>query len=212
MRDRTNEDWLNELSNGEPERGAAAADLREILRRGLNKAVGHRPGVDVHRIEDFAQEAVLTVIARLSSFRGESRFITWALAVAIWVAISELRRACYKDVSLEWLSGGPHEPRKTFSLSDPLTDERENVLALLNRLIGTDLTDKQRAVIRGEIEGIPQAVIIERLGSNRNAVYKLSHDARMRLKKGLVAAGITAEWVLAALDKSRSSVSTVDPH
>ena len=36
---------------------------------------------------------------------------------------------------------------------------------------------------------MPQDEIGRQLGSNRNAIYKLTHDARRRLKAGLEAAG-----------------------
>jgi RNA polymerase sigma-70 factor (ECF subfamily) len=39
---------------------------------------------------------------------------------------------------------------------------------------------------------MPQDEIANQLGSNRNAIYKLTHDARKRLKKCLEAAGYTA--------------------
>ena len=40
--------------------------------------------------------------------------------------------------------------------------------------------------------GMPLAEIGRRMGSNRNAIYKLTHDARKRLKQGLEAAGYDA--------------------
>jgi RNA polymerase sigma factor (sigma-70 family) len=45
--------------------------------------------------------------------------------------------------------------------------------------------------------------IARHLGSNRNALYKLTHDARKRLKRGLEAAGFTAEDIGAAFAGSR---------
>ena len=49
-----------------------------------------------------------------------------------------------------------------------------------------------------ELRGMPQDEIARHLGSNRNALYKLTHDARKRLKRGLEAAGFTAEDIGAA--------------
>ena len=47
---------------------------------------------------------------------------------------------------------------------------------------------------------MPQEEIARQLGIGRNALYKLGHDARQRLKARLVAAGVTDEDVRAALD------------
>jgi RNA polymerase sigma-70 factor (ECF subfamily) len=45
---------------------------------------------------------------------------------------------------------------------------------------------------------MPQDEIARHLGSNRNAVYKLTHDARKRLKQGLEMAGFGTEEIRAA--------------
>jgi RNA polymerase sigma-70 factor (ECF subfamily) len=45
---------------------------------------------------------------------------------------------------------------------------------------------------------MPLEEIARRMDSNVNAVYKLLHDARQRLKHGLATAGYTAEDVRSA--------------
>lgn len=159
--------------------GAALADLRAVLCKGLTKSLAGKPGAAL--AEDFAQEAVLKVLDALPAFRGDSRFLTWALAIAVRVAFTELRKARWKDVPL------------AHDVPEPKPAEEPEALAVLRRLIDTDLTDKQRSVIRWELDGVPQAVIAERMGTSRNALYKLGHDARMKLKRGLLAAGFSAE-------------------
>ena len=49
-----------------------------------------------------------------------------------------------------------------------------------------------------ELPGEPMAEIAIRMGSNRNAIYKLTHDARKRLKRGLERAGHSAATVAVA--------------
>jgi len=39
------------------------------------------------------------------------------------------------------------------------------------------------------LEGVPIDVLAERLGSNRNALYKMLHDARRRLREHVAEAG-----------------------
>lgn len=191
MTDRNNPEWVSALAAGEP---AAVADLRAYLARGLVKVLTGK--ADPSAAEDFAQEAVLKVLGGLAGFRGDSRFLTWALAVGTRVAFSELRKARYKDVSLDGLAAGAAEPPAP---PPPPDEDREAVLDTLRRLIATALTDRQRAVILGELAGVPQVVLAEQLGTNRNALYKLGHDARMKLKRELEAAGFTAADVRAAL-------------
>lgn len=194
MTDRTNPEWIAALTAGEP---AAVADLRGYLHRGLVKVLTGR--ADPSLAEDFAQEAVLKVLGGLAGFRGDSRFLTWALAVGTRVAFSELRKARYRDVSLD----GTVEPAAPPPPS--AAGERDAVLEALRRLIDTSLTDRQRALIQGELAGVPQVVLAERLGTNRNALYKLGHDARMKLKRELEARGFTADDVRAALATASDS-------
>jgi RNA polymerase sigma-70 factor (ECF subfamily) len=196
MDERTQEEWLTGLIAGDP---AVVADLRAFLLRGLLRGLAGK--ADASLVEDFAQEAVLKVLARLSSFRGEGKFLTWALAVGMRVAFSELRKARWKDVSLDALPASGRAALEPAALApDPAeADGKQALLSTLRRLIATVLTDRQRAVILAELEGVPQAVLVERLGTNRNALYKVSHDARMKLRQGLLDAGVTAEEVRAAL-------------
>lgn len=184
MGDRTSGEWVALLGARD---AAAVAELRDRLCRGLVKALAGR--ADASAAEDFAQEATLRVLDRLSAFRGDSRFLTWALAVATRVAFSELRKARYRDVSLDGLSAASAAP-------DPAAElDRTALVELLRRLVDTALTDRQRAVIRAELDGVPQVVIADRLGTNRNALYKLGHDARMKLRHELERAGISADEV-----------------
>ena len=76
----------------------ALADLRHLVSRGLHFALVNR--VEESRlddlVEDFSQDALLRIMENLDSFRGESKFITWATKVAVRVAYSELRRKRWK--------------------------------------------------------------------------------------------------------------------
>src|SRR3712207_1420789 len=99
MQERTNEQWLAELRGTNPDE--ALADLYDLLMRGLRAALGGRAdGVDAN-VEDFAQEALIKIVSNLDSFRGESRFTTWAKKIAMNVALTELKRRRWRDVSLQ---------------------------------------------------------------------------------------------------------------
>ena len=64
--------------------------------------------------------------------------------------------------------------------------ERADMLARLQRIIDEELTEKQRQAIQAvPIGGMPLEEAAIRMGMNRNAMYKLLHDARLRIKKQL---------------------------
>ncbi|MDY7077818.1 MAG: sigma factor-like helix-turn-helix DNA-binding protein, partial [Chloroflexota bacterium] len=63
---------------------------------------------------------------------------------------------------------------------------RNQILNLIIQIINEDLTDRQRfALIKVHIQGIPMVEVARQLNSTSNNVYKLVHDARKKLKKGL---------------------------
>ena len=75
------------------------------------------------------------------------------------------------------------------------------MIAHLQRVISEKLTEKQReALIATRIHGMPMEEVARRMGTNRNALYKLLHDARLRLKTGLEEGGLSPEDVMAAFE------------
>jgi RNA polymerase sigma-70 factor (ECF subfamily) len=214
MTDRTNEEWLAHLqSEDKAIRAPALEDLRERLRRGLHfylsrerSDLADRPHEDVQQMaEDFAQDALLKVLDNLDSFRGESRFTTWASKIAMRVAISELRRVRWKDYSLETVTAeGEYMPRTTAmpaSPSQPLgpeeATERGDVMQIIEEAIAEALTDRQRAaIVASALEGVPLQEVARMLDTNTNALYKLIHDARLKLRRYLEAKGVTMDYVM----------------
>jgi len=201
---RTNEEWIEALR--EPVSGEALEELRTVLLRGLRASLSNRVNTDLEALtEDFAQDALLKILNSLETFRGESRFTTWAQKIAIHVAFTELRRRRWKDISLQDIVETPEGDEFTPAiLTDPeATPEQEaaqsDMLALVQDLIETELTDRQRTALLAIIQGgMPLETIAEKLGTNRNALYKLIHDARKRLQKQLEEkAGMTAAEVMA---------------
>ncbi len=194
--DRDNETWRTHLDGTGPDQQAALSDLRDALLGGLRRALSHRAGVGDAFVEDVVQDALVRILERLPQFEGRSRFLTWAISIAIRVAMSELRRQRWKDVSLDAVVADADLPPVRAIDDGPGPDalsEREAILDAMHLVIRDGLTEKQRAVLLAELRGVPLDEIARHLGSNRNAVYKLTHDARKRLKRGLEAAGFTAE-------------------
>ena len=202
MTERTNEEWLAALRG--PEQAEALADLRAFLVRGLRYALANRSDVDEQIREDFAQDALLKILKALDTFRGESRFTTWAQKIAVNVAFTELRRRRWQDTSLEAITEGLSLDFVPDMLIDRSAGPDQQAvqsafLETLRRLITTELTEKQRqALIAIRIQGMPLEEVARRMGTNRNALYKLLHDARQRLKKKLEEEGLSPQDVLAA--------------
>jgi RNA polymerase sigma-70 factor (ECF subfamily) len=179
----------------------ALAELRGILLNGLRVALRDRSDVSEAHLEDFAQEALLRVLDRLDQFAGRSKFTTWAHTIAINTAFTELRRKRWRDVSLDALTADGKQLAEASAMPGNALgedEERSRLVEALRRAMAEKLTAKQRAAIAGELQELPFDQIVALLGTNRNAAYKLLHDARRALKAHLAAEGISPEIIRTA--------------
>lgn len=191
--------WVQRLRG--PERDAALEELRAILVRGLSRSLAKRGGGEPFA-EDIAQEALVRILDSLDSFSGRSRFTTWAMAVAMRVAISELRRRHFQDRSFEEITGGDDllfEAAEEDGRSPGEASERDEIIAQLRRLVDERLSPRQKTAVQAALSGMPVDEIARRMESNRNNIYKTIYDARQKLKQGLEAAGISADDVQAVI-------------
>ncbi len=206
MSERTNEEWLADLRG--PNQDQAIEDLRDILIRGLSYSLSTRTRGDIDvLVEDFAQDALIKILDNLDTFRGESKLTTWAQKIAIRVAYTELRRKRWQDVALEDLLPEDSGPDFTPAiLTDPDASPEQQttqqmIVETVMRVIEEGLTERQRNALQAVMGGgMPLEVVAEKMGTNRNALYKMIHDARKRLKRELLAEGLSIEEILSAFD------------
>ena len=211
--ERGNADWLRALAGAPAEQEAAIAALRARLQRGLywylareRSDLAGRPAAELQQMaDDYAQDALLRILQRLDSFRGESRFTTWAARIALRVAISDLRRARYRDFSLDDLttgdssdvSGDPSLLHDEDSPSPENEAERREVQGRIAQALQDALTPRQRQALEAVVlQNVPLDVVAQRMGSNRNALYKLLHDARRKLRSHLESQGLDVAYML----------------
>jgi RNA polymerase sigma-70 factor (ECF subfamily) len=212
MTDRSNAQWIADLSAEGDAQAEAINDLKHRLERGIYYYLGRERSdlagmaeTDLqHMAQDLAQDAVLRVIGNLDSFRGDSQFTTWATRIAVRVAISDLRRARYRDFSLDELTAeGDFLPLSASPLSGetPLGPERAveqgDMLAKIQEALSSVLTERQfQALYAVAVLGVSMDVVAHQLDTNRNALYKLLHDARRKLRQHFEAQGLSMDYLL----------------
>ena len=210
MSNRTNEQWLTDLSTEGEQKGTALEDLRAIIARGLPFALSRwlspsSPQFE-NLVEEVTQETLLRVLDQMHTFEGRSQFTTWVHKIAIRIALTELRRKRWQDSSLDEMVDDEEKPVSPAILEDTSASpeqiaERSDMLNHVRRVIDEELTDRQRrALIMLGMQGMPMEETARRLNTNRNALYKLLHDARLRLKQRLQTEGLDAQEVLAAFE------------
>lgn len=210
MTERTNEEWLQDLQAEGARFNQALSDLRDFMLRGLMGYLHSRSDLarrDIHDLEQLAQDAVqealLKIQDKFSTFRGQSKFTTWATKIAINHLISELRRHHWQNVSLhkvieqgttleEVIAAGPGDAH-----NPSLAAERQSVWRSIVWVLENELTDRQReALVATQLNGVPMAEVARMMGTNPNNLYKLLHDARLKLKKRLLAQGLDPAYIL----------------
>ena len=197
-------EWLSSLRATGSVRESAIARLHALLLRAARFEVARRrptlPHLRGNELDEIALEAaddaLMSVLARLDDFRGASRFTTWVYKFALLEAAVKLRRRAWqgKEVPLE------PETWSLFSSAALEPDERaeqSELLATLQTAIEDVLTAHQRRVLVAlALNGVPIDVLAERLNTSRGALYKTLHDARRKLRKHLEDSGLALDaWL-----------------
>lgn len=187
--------WLRVLDRQAADHDDGLARLHERLLR-IARAELHRRRTPIAgpELDDLAHQAaadaMLAILAKLDTFRGESRFTTWAYRFVILEVSSKLGRHHWRTPTATWdedrwealpdrLGIGPHEQAEARRLVEVVRD-----------VVDGTLTDHQRAVfIEVVLHGVPLDAICARDGTTRSAVYKTVFDARRKIRAALVANG-----------------------
>jgi RNA polymerase sigma-70 factor, ECF subfamily len=196
-------EWLDSLRGQGATHDEAIARLHALLLRAARfEAVRRRPTLPHLRggeLDDIAMEAaddaLMSVLARLDDFRGASRFTTWAYKFALLEAAVKLRKRAWQGREV------PLEPEAWSLVSsegqspDEETEQSE-FIHTVQRAIEEVLTQHQRRVLVAlAVNGVPIDVLAERLSTTRGALYKTLHDARRKLRKHLTDSGLgLADW------------------
>ena len=190
--------WLAALTGPEEQRDSALARLHAVLLRAAlfeidrrRDATGRVRGADLDDLAlQAANDALLAVTSQLHTYRGGSRFTTWACKFASFEVGVKLRRR-------EWQ--GRELPREADGWADliarcasPDTDaETAELLRAVTQAIADALTERERAVLIAlTVDDVPIDVLAERLATTRGAVYQTLHNARRKLRARLGAQGL----------------------
>ena len=154
--DEDSREWLRSLRGSGAVREEAIARLHALLLRAARYEVARRrptlPHLRGNELDEIALEAaddaLMSVLARLDDFRGASRFTTWVYKFALLEAAVKLRRRAWQGREI------PLEPESwsVFASAQLEPDEQAEqgeLLTALQRAIDEVLTPHQPARARG---------------------------------------------------------------
>jgi RNA polymerase sigma-70 factor, ECF subfamily len=186
-------DWVATLATPGSARDLAIRDLHALLlraartqatRMGAQASLGDRQADDI--VNQAADDALVAILGKLSTFEGRSRFTTWAYKFAVLNAAVEVRRRLWERRPV------PLDEVDLIALDPPPGDyaEAADLAAAVRSAVQDALSPHQRRVLIAlVVEDVPIDVLADRLGTSRNALYKNLHDARVRLRTDLLARG-----------------------
>jgi RNA polymerase sigma-70 factor (ECF subfamily) len=200
--DAASQNWLDGLHAQSPRHDQCVRELHALLLRVARREVNRRRallgGASGPELDDLAHQAagdaLLAIIDNLGTYRGLSRFTTWAYRFVINHVSSKTRqhlwsgrRVIFDDADWDRL------PDRVLA-SPYRRSEHRAQLDALREAVHTNLTARQREVfVSVALNEVPIDVVALRLASNRNAIYKILFDARTKLRASLQEAGYPIE-------------------
>jgi RNA polymerase sigma-70 factor, ECF subfamily len=198
LTDVASREWLRSLRAEGATRNEALERLHALLLRAARFEAARRRRHMPHvrdELEEIAHEAasdaLISVLARLDDYRGESRFTTWAYKFAVLETAVKLRKRAWQGREL------PVAPEawNLFSSATFAPDaavEQTEMLSVIQTAVADVLTPRQRQVLVALVlNEVPIDVLADRLDTTRGALYKTLHDARRKLREQLEAQGLT---------------------
>jgi RNA polymerase sigma-70 factor, ECF subfamily len=184
--------WVDELALPPGRRDEAVARLHAYLIRVARFEVNQRraafgggsTGESGDIATQAADDALMAILRKLPSYRGDSRFTTWAAKFAILEASVKMRRRAWqnREVTLDpeaWQrftgEGAPHA-----------AVEHSQLLQAISDGVRIALSPHQREIlIAVTLDDVPIDVLAERLQTTRGPIYKTLHVARRNLSAHL---------------------------
>ncbi len=187
--------WVDGLGATGREHGRALERLHDLLLRAA-RAEAHRrsplyPEIRGTELDDLcrqaADDAVVAVTAKLESYRGASRFTTWAYSFAIFEISTKLRRHAWRRGRIPTADDDVTWDRLAESADAAQAKvETTELLDALRQAVAEELTPRQRRVfVAVALNDVEIDVVAGQLRSTRGAVYKVLHDARTKLRARL---------------------------
>jgi RNA polymerase sigma-70 factor (ECF subfamily) len=187
-------EWLRALSSTGREQEAAVERLHELLLRAARVEVARRRS-PLGEADDLAvqaaDDALVAVLSKLHTYRGDSRFTTWAYKFALLEAAVKARRRPWQERELPLESDGWAQLSDDRQVSPNGQAEASELLDAVRDAIAEVLTPQQRSVLIAiTLNDIPIDVLAERRHTTRGALYKTLHDARRKLRARLAQDGL----------------------
>jgi RNA polymerase sigma-70 factor (ECF subfamily) len=194
--------WLRALSGTGAEREDGVERLHALLLRAARFELARRQHTAGSEgsgdLDDLAVQAagdaLVAVLNKLHTFRGDSRFTTWAYKFALLEAAAAARKRPWHGREIPLETDGWEQLLDDRHASPETQAEASELIGAVRDAIAEVLTPHQRAVLVAiTLNDVPIDVLAERHATTRGALYKTLHDARRKLRAQLAKDGFAID-------------------
>jgi RNA polymerase sigma-70 factor (ECF subfamily) len=191
-------EWISALRGTGAAREAGLARLHGLLVRVAVRELRRREAgawISGRELDDLAHQAaddaMLAILGKLGSFRGESRFTTWAYRFVLLEVSGKLGRHYWRQHPAQHLEAGDWDrlPDRLGVGPGDLAEHADLVKAVRQAVDETLTGHQRRLFVAVVLNEVPLDALVAQLGTNRNAIYKAVFDARRKIRVFLVANG-----------------------
>jgi RNA polymerase sigma-70 factor, ECF subfamily len=193
--------WVQALSGAGADREAALERLHALLLRAARFELNRRCRLGVRKsavdVDDLAtqaaDDALVSILRKLPTYRGESRFTTWAYKFALLEVTVKLRTRPWHHREIPLEAEGWERLRDMRTSLSGQAEAAELIDAVRDGIVEV-LTPHQRTVLVAlTLNNVPIDVLAERHKTTRGALYKTLHDARRKLRIRLAEDGLAVD-------------------
>lgn len=200
----TNEEWIHALSR--PIDKSAVQYLHKKLVSGLKPALREHVETNLDLfVERVGELAVDKILGDIHTFKGECRFISWAMKIAVRTGLNLLRKEKHATTVVTKTFKEPQDSQLSLQINrmvDELNaenpDERLQVLKKIFDIMDQELSEDQKVALHAiVIQDLPAPVVVEQLGIDRDTLFNAVYGARRKLKTRLESEGLKPDDFLA---------------
>jgi RNA polymerase sigma-70 factor (ECF subfamily) len=189
--------WVAGLTASGSEQDACIARLHAVLTKAARAEAGRRTGLNGiagQELQDLADQAagdaLVSILRKVTEFRGESKFTTWAYKFVVFEVANKFGRHAWRRQGVHWDEDSWERLPSRLGTDPADVSECREMISAVREAVDHALTPHQRRIfVAIVVNATPLDVLVAEMQTNRNAIYKIMFDARRKLRQHLVTQG-----------------------
>jgi RNA polymerase sigma-70 factor (ECF subfamily) len=199
--DENSAEWVTGLTAAGAEQETSIERLHALLTKAARAEAGRRSGqngIAGQELQDLADQAasdaIVSILRKVTEFRGDSKFTTWAYKFVIFEVANKFGRHAWRRQGVHWDEESWNRlPARLGTDPADVSESRELVAAVRNAVDHALTPHQRRIFVAIVVNATPLDALVAEMGTNRNAIYKTMFDARRKLRDHLATQGLVGK-------------------